>query len=223
MTKCKWYHCTRPRKLPGRGGETQFCSRSCKNKYHVQKRRIRIKLLAVRYLGGECEECHWVGPADGYDFHHRDPAQKDFTLSGNGHTRSWARTRAELDKCQLLCSRCHRLEHWKGKASLVIEEEVLREMENDPEGVLREMNMAPKAPARAKPAPKPRPTKIAWPSDEELLRLVWEKPRTKLSELLGVSNVAIGKRCRSRGIDQPSRGHWAKKKALPPGIEPGTS
>ena len=55
--------------------------------------------------------------------------------------------------------------------------------------------------------------KIQWPSDEELAKLVWEKPRTQLSKELGVSDRAISKRLKKRGIAQPPRGYWAKKKA----------
>ena len=204
--KCKWYHCDQPRQ--GRSG---FCSRTCASKYHVQKRRTKLKVLAVQYLGGKCQnpECGWSGPIDGFDFHHRDPEQKDFTIAAKGHTRSWKAIRAELDKCTLLCARCHRLEHWSLKPSRVILDEVLREIAENPQSLLDEINLVQKAP-RSKPKAKPR-TKIEWPSDEELHRMVWEKPRTKLAEDLGVSNVAIGKRCRTRGIDQPPRGYWSKR------------
>lgn len=203
--KCKWYHC--PHDAVGR---SSFCSSQCQNKYGTQKRRIKVKIMAVMYLGGKCQnpECGWVGPADGYDFHHKDPEKKDFAISRQGTTRSWAKIKSELDKCTLLCSRCHRVEHWKTKATRAVEEEVLHEMAQDPEAVRREINLVPNA-QKPKPAPKPR-SKINWPSDEDLHRMVWEKPRTKLAKELGVSNVAIGKRCRTRGIDQPPRGYWSK-------------
>ncbi len=56
----------------------------------------------------------------------------------------------------------------------------------------------------------PKPTKIQWPSDQELAKLVWEKPRSQLAKELGVSDKAIGKRCTKLGISQPSRGYWMK-------------
>lgn len=56
-------------------------------------------------------------------------------------------------------------------------------------------------------------TKIQWPLDEELKELVWSKPRAQLKFELGVSDTAIGKRLRARGIPQPPRGYWAKKAA----------
>lgn len=51
-------------------------------------------------------------------------------------------------------------------------------------------------------------TKIIWPCDEQLLDLVWTYPRTKLAELLGVSDNAIKKHCLKRNIDLPSANHW---------------
>jgi hypothetical protein len=45
---------------------------------------------------------------------------------------------------------------------------------------------------------------------EQLYQLVWSSPATKLSEQLGVSDVAIAKRCRKLGVPRPERGYWAQ-------------
>jgi hypothetical protein len=58
----------------------------------------------------------------------------------------------------------------------------------------------------------PRWGEFQGPSDEELKRLVWAKPLTQLAEEFGVSDVAIGKRCRVRGIARPPRGHWLTRR-----------
>lgn len=58
-----------------------------------------------------------------------------------------------------------------------------------------------------------RKTKIEWPSNEELSKLVWEKPSIILSKELGVSDKAIGMRCIRNNIEKPPRGYWAKKAA----------
>lgn len=50
--------------------------------------------------------------------------------------------------------------------------------------------------------------KALWPSDEELAQLVWKVPVTTLAKQLGVSDVAIKKRCNRRGINTPPRGYW---------------
>ena len=53
-----------------------------------------------------------------------------------------------------------------------------------------------------------QPTKIEWPTKEELEKLVWEMPTLQLSKKLGVSDKAIEKRCKKFGIIKPSRGYW---------------
>lgn len=53
--------------------------------------------------------------------------------------------------------------------------------------------------------------KIVWPSDEYLRQIVWEIPTSKLSKQLGVSDVAISKRCKILGISKPPNGYWRKK------------
>jgi 5-methylcytosine-specific restriction endonuclease McrA len=57
-----------------------------------------------------------------------------------------------------------------------------------------------------------KPTKIDWPSVEEMSKLVWEKPATHLSKDLGISDVAIKKFCIKNTINVPPKGYWLKKK-----------
>lgn len=67
--------------------------------------------MAVAYKGGACERCAYSKCVEAFDFHHRDPAQKDFAVSAEGVTRSWEKLRIEIDKCALLCANCHRELH----------------------------------------------------------------------------------------------------------------
>lgn len=55
--------------------------------------------------------------------------------------------------------------------------------------------------------------KVERPSKEELQKLVWELPTTKLAERYGVSDIAVSKWCKKYGIPKPPRGYWAKSKA----------
>lgn len=50
-----------------------------------------------------------------------------------------------------------------------------------------------------------------WPADSELSNLVWSKPSTEVSKDLGISESALRKRCRKRGIAKPGRGYWLRK------------
>ncbi len=44
----------------------------------------------------------------------------------------------------------------------------------------------------------------------ELEKLVWDMPTSKLAKRFKVSDVAIGKRCRILGVSKPPRGFWAR-------------
>ena len=79
----------------------------------VQKRREKIKIMAVTYKGGSCIKCGYNKCVAALEFHHRDPTQKDFAIGNKGYTRGWERVRLELDKCDLLCSNCHKELHSK--------------------------------------------------------------------------------------------------------------
>ena len=59
--------------------------------------------------------------------------------------------------------------------------------------------------------PKPRPTKISWPSVEELRLLVQSKPMATLGKMLGVSGIAVKRHCQKHGIETPARGYWLRK------------
>lgn len=83
----------------------------------VAKRRKKVRILAVEYKGGQCERCGYDRCIEAFDFHHKDPTQKDFGISSYGHSRSWERVKNELDKCVMLCANCHREIHAELAAS----------------------------------------------------------------------------------------------------------
>lgn len=83
-----------------------------KNCDKVIEHRRRLKKKLVEYKGGKCEDCGFdMAYMSCYDFHHRDPDQKDFQIGGS--TKSLEKLKAEVDKCQLLCKMCHAIVHEK--------------------------------------------------------------------------------------------------------------
>lgn len=97
-------------------GETEFAleksGRCLKCQVEAtQKRRNKVKEMAVEYKGGKCSVCGYDRCADALEFHHLDPSKKDFGISSKGYTRSWDKVKEELDKCILVCSNCHREIH----------------------------------------------------------------------------------------------------------------
>lgn len=82
------------------------------NRFYVKQSRKRLKTKAVDYKGGSCVKCGYSLCHAALEFHHLDPAEKDFHLSHAAtNTWSWDRIKQELDKCILLCCRCHREVH----------------------------------------------------------------------------------------------------------------
>lgn len=77
----------------------------------VQKRRKKIRQMAIDYKGGRCQLCGYNKCSEALEFHHLDSLDKDFGISDKGYTRSWKRIKEELDKCILLCANCHREVH----------------------------------------------------------------------------------------------------------------
>jgi hypothetical protein len=79
---------------------------SCCNACWVNRRRYKIKLQAIEYKGGKCGQCGYNKCPSALTFHHRDPKEKKFNISGS-HARAWNKIQLELDKCDLLCRNCH--------------------------------------------------------------------------------------------------------------------
>ena len=69
--------------------------------------RRRVKRRLVQRAGGACEVCGYARYDGALQFHHVDAGSKEFAISRNGTTRSWAELCAEADKCALLCANCH--------------------------------------------------------------------------------------------------------------------
>ena len=66
--------------------------------------------MAVEYKGGKCRICGYDKCAGALDFHHKNPLEKDFTISGNAG--KWDNIKEELDKCEMLCKNCHAEQHY---------------------------------------------------------------------------------------------------------------
>lgn len=92
-------------------------SSRCKDCLNRTKKRIanEIKSRAIEYKGSKCHDCLLLFPAPVYEFHHRDPAHKDFTISDKKSMVQWEAIKIELDKCDMLCANCHRLRHYGDK------------------------------------------------------------------------------------------------------------
>jgi hypothetical protein len=73
----------------------------------VQKRREKTKQMAVDYKGGKCVICDYNKCISALSFHHLDSEEKEFGIAHKGYCRAWEKVKEELDKCILVCNRCH--------------------------------------------------------------------------------------------------------------------
>jgi hypothetical protein len=76
-------------------------------------RRQRRKRLLVEYKGGKCIDCvaqgrEGVFPSCCFDFDHRNPKDKSFNI-GMNLDKPVRELIVESDKCDLVCSNCHRI------------------------------------------------------------------------------------------------------------------
>lgn len=212
----------------------QLSSKDIRN-LRVSAWRRRVKKRCVEYLGGKCRVCGYDKCLDALAFHHRDPEAKEFRISAYGF--GWDHVKAELDKCDLLCVRCHIEVHAKWREASTLRHERLI---GPPKRHMLPVEVCCAWCSKPKKVPhsvaersarhfcdktckglfsrKPQATKkprahADYPDDQVLQIRVWEEPATKLAASIGVTSVALKKWCRRRGIQTPPRGYWAKARS----------
>lgn len=87
------------------------CSPEQKNgsaEYQKTKKRV-IKHKLIMYKGGKCQRCGYDKCEGSLQFHHRNPKEKDFTVSAINLNKEFSMEvlYTEVDKCDLLCANCH--------------------------------------------------------------------------------------------------------------------
>ena len=75
--------------------------------FRISELRREVKLKCIEYKGGACEKCGYNKCPGALQFHHLDANEKDFGISGGGHSRSFEKCKPELDKCIMVCANCH--------------------------------------------------------------------------------------------------------------------
>lgn len=165
--------------------------------------RRRTKTRIISAMGGHCALCGYSRCPDALELHHLDPDTKDFGLSGvRANPKSWANIVAELRKCVLLCSNCHREVH-AGTSS--VPDDAPRFNEAFVTYPAREPSLCPvcnevipnqqKTCSPACSAKKRQ--KLNW-DDIDLASMSLTMTNGEIASRLGVSDVTVSRRLRSR-------------------------
>ena len=80
----------------------------CKKHTHQEtmERQRNFKKQCVEYKGGQCIKCGYHKSLTALHFHHRNPAEKEISISGM-RSQKFETAKNELDKCDLICANCH--------------------------------------------------------------------------------------------------------------------
>lgn len=72
----------------------------------------QTKSILVQHKGSHCADCGVVYPDCCFDFDHRDPTKKKFTIGELMNRMSLEVLLQEIEKCDLVCSNCHRIRNY---------------------------------------------------------------------------------------------------------------
>lgn len=78
-------------------------------------RRKALKINLVKEKGGKCEICGYDKCVEALQFHHKEPNEKDFSISQiSSYTeKTIKKCYEEIEKCMLVCANCHAEIHAK--------------------------------------------------------------------------------------------------------------
>lgn len=88
---------------------------SVKNQKRETRRRLyqeRKEWFAELKKNLVCKKCG-IDDFRVLDFHHRDPTEKDSEVSNMIARTTKEKILEEIEKCDVLCANCHRIEHFK--------------------------------------------------------------------------------------------------------------
>lgn len=157
--------------------------------------RKRVKTALVESFGNKCQFCQISYPQSVYDFHHLNPAEKDFNVGSQSTTRSKASVAEEAKKCVMVCANCHRLIEHEGlnieHLSCNFNEEIYYATLDNLAGRNKEI-----IESRPKPITKKPPRDI-------LKEQIRSMPFLQIGKMYEVSDNCVRKWCKSYNL--PSR------------------
>ena len=175
-----------------------------KRSMHVVFFRTRLKKKLIEYKGGKCSKCGYDKDVpSAYDFHHRNPQEKEFAIS-QYMVLDFEKLKPELNKCDLVCKNCHAeihdnankeardimYERYNLYAETKVKRERVRCLVCDDEF---QQTVSHQKYCSQVCANKDKRKVVEWPTKEDLEKMIREIPMTKIGEKYGVSDNAVRK------------------------------
>lgn len=182
----------------------------------VLKSDQRKKQRLVNSLGGKCCICGYNKCLSALQFHHKNPEEKDFTISQNAHI-AFEKALQEVKKCILVCANCHREIHagliqGTQKIECYNEELAQKELEKLNEIKTKKINFCKDCgkeistrSVRCSECARKYERKAERPNREELKALIRVKPFTQIAKEYNVTDNAIRKWCDSEKLPRTKK------------------
>lgn len=171
----------------------------------------RRKNNLIKVFNNKCCICGFDKFQEALEFHHVNPAEKEFGIgASNAITKSLYSQLEEAKKCILVCSNCHRgihagyyqvPENWHELYNEEVAEQLLNELEKTKKGTLHYCQRCGTQISRkalyCANCYAIIQRKIDRPSRDELKKQIRELPFTQIAKKYGVTDNAIRKWCDS--------------------------
>lgn len=173
------------------------------NNSNVISFRRRIKSALVQAFGNKCLCCGKSFPQYMYDFHHLNPKEKEFALSGNGVTRAKDAYAQEAKKCIMVCSNCHRMieygdidtTHLYSNFNDKIYYEVIQQSIDEQKKIKQSLRKDIKIKNIEQNIDGIRKKQTVYPTREQLKKLIRTTSFIKIGDMYGFSDNAVRKWC----------------------------
>lgn len=174
----------------------------------AERRRQRKKDL-VEYFGSKCTDCGYEGPAFAFDFDHRDPLKKEFSISREGNRGTFEEVLAEAKKCDLVCAICHRIRtHVQRCSGCILCDEDAEPVRFRNRVEHKFCALCGKKLHRQNKGVRCQDCigkyKITWPELDDLIAMIKGSNFRQVARRLGISDNAVRKHLSTRGIDPKS-------------------